>query len=181
MALLRGINVNPGTQVAMADLRALLEELGHTAVRTHLRSGNAVFTSDEEPPERIAAAIERRIADKLGLAVAVIVVTAEELRAVVEENPLKVRDPAKFAVVFLAKAPDREMLEGIDPATYAPEEMRIGRREIYMHFPDGLRRPKLPPLLEKRSNVPATTRNWNTVTRLLALAESSQASPPDQV
>jgi uncharacterized protein (DUF1697 family) len=155
----------------MADLRALLERLGHTGVRTHLKSGNAMFTSDEEPPERIAAAIERQITDELGLGVAVIVRTAGQLRAVVEENPLEVRDPAKFTVVFLAQAPDREMLEGIDPAAYAPEEMRVGRRELYIYFPDGLRRPKLPPLLEKRTNVPGTMRNWNTVTRLLALAE----------
>jgi uncharacterized protein (DUF1697 family) len=169
VALLRGINVNPRSRLAMSDLRALLAGLGHTDVRTHLQSGNALFTAEEEPR---AADIERRITDELGLSVAVILRTAEELRAVVRENPLEVRDPAKFAVVFLAQAPDREALEGIDPAAYAPEEMRVGRRELYVYFPDGLRRPRLPPLLEKRSKAPATMRNWNTVTRLLALAES---------
>src|SRR4051794_2079191 len=98
VALLRGINVNPRTRVAMADLRAMLEKLGYTGVRTHLQSGNAVFTTDKRPPGQIAAAIEQRIADDLGMAVAVIVRTAGELRAVVEGNPLEVRDPAKFAV-----------------------------------------------------------------------------------
>ncbi|GAA1284085.1 hypothetical protein Psi02_34190 [Planotetraspora silvatica] len=171
VALLRGINVNPRSRVAMADLRALLEGLGHTKVRTHLQSGNALFTGDEQPPEQVASAIERRIADELGMEVPVIVRTAAELRAVVADNPLDVREPAKFAVVFLAEPPDREMLEGIDPAGYAPEEMRVGRRELYMYFPDGLRRPKLPPLLEKRSSMTATMRNWNTVTKLLALTE----------
>ncbi|GAA4563910.1 DUF1697 domain-containing protein [Planotetraspora kaengkrachanensis] len=171
VALLRGINVNPRSQMAMADLRALLEGLGHTGVRTHLRSGNAVFTGDEAPRERVAATIEQRITEELGMEVAVVVRTAGELRAVVEENPLEVRDPAKFAVVFLAAEPDRRALEGIDPASYAPEEMRVGRRELYMYFPDGLGRPKLPPLLGKRSSAVATMRNWNTVTKLLALAE----------
>jgi uncharacterized protein (DUF1697 family) len=80
VALLRGININPATRVAMADLRALLEGLGYAGVRTHLQSGNALFTADEEPPERIAAAIERRTADELGRAVAVVVRTAEERR-----------------------------------------------------------------------------------------------------
>ncbi|MBB2741430.1 UNVERIFIED_ORG: uncharacterized protein (DUF1697 family) [Microbispora rosea subsp. rosea] len=170
VALLRGINVNPATAVAMADLRGLLERLGHGNVRTHLRSGNALFTADGDA-EPIAAAIERGIREELGLSVAVIVRTAEQLRGVVEHNPLEVRDPARFAVVFLARPPDREGLASIDPAAYAPEEMRIGERELYIYFPDGLRRPKLPPLMEKYSTGPATMRNWNTVIRLLSLAE----------
>ncbi|ETK31626.1 DUF1697 domain-containing protein [Microbispora sp. ATCC PTA-5024] len=169
VALLRGINVNPATAVAMADLKAVLERLGYGGVRTHLRSGNVLFTADGDPGP--AAAIERGLADDLGLRIAVIVRTAEELRGVVERNPMEVRDPARFAVVFLSGPPDRERLEAVDPAAYAPEEMAIGERELYVHFPDGLRRPKLPPLLEKLSSTPATMRNWNTVTRLLALAE----------
>ncbi|GIH48426.1 Uncharacterized conserved protein, DUF1697 family [Microbispora rosea] len=170
VALLRGINVNPATAVAMADLRALLERLGYGNARTHLRSGNALFTAGGDA-DSIAAAIERGLREELGLSVAVMVRTAEQLRRVVERNPLEVRDPARFAVVFLSRPPDREGLASIDPAAYAPEEMRVGERELYVHFPDGLRRPKLPPLLEKHSTGPATMRNWNTVTRLLALAE----------
>ncbi|GLW98529.1 hypothetical protein [Microtetraspora sp. NBRC 16547] len=74
-------------------------------------------------------------------------------------------------MLFLAGAPDRATLEGIDPAACAPEEMRVGRRELYMYFPDGLRRTRLQPLLDKRLGVPATARNWNTVTKLVTLAE----------
>ena len=170
VALLRGINVSPATTVAMADLKALLERLGYGSVRTHLRSGNALFTAGGDA-ESVAAAIERGMGEELGLPAAVIVRTAGQLREVVERNPLEVRDPARFAVVFLARPPDREELESIDPAAYAPEEMRVGERELYVYFPDGLRRPRLPSLLEKRSAGPATMRNWNTVTRLLSLAE----------
>ncbi|WP_182906984.1 DUF1697 domain-containing protein [Microbispora sp. H13382] len=170
VALLRGINVSPATTVAMADLRALLERLGYGNARTHLRSGNALFTADGDA-ESISAAIGRGLQEELGLSAAVIVRTAEQLRAVVERNPLEIRDPARFAVVFLARPPDREGLASIDPAAYAPEEMRMGERELYVYFPDGLRRPKLPPLMEKYSTGPATMRNWNTVTRLLSLAE----------
>ncbi|GGO09293.1 DUF1697 domain-containing protein [Microbispora bryophytorum] len=170
VALLRGINVNPATALAMADLRALLERLGYGNVRTHLRSGNALFTADGDAGS-VAAAIERGLREELGLSVAVIVRTAEQLRGVVEHNPLEVRDPARFAVVFLSRPPDREGLASIDPAAYAPEEMRAGERELYVYFPDGLRRPKLPPLLDRHSAGPATMRNWNTVTRLLSLAE----------
>lgn len=166
MAFLRGINVNPGTQVDMAALRAMLEGLGYTDVRTHLRSGNAVFTAERQPREKI----EKAIRDGLDLPVAVMVRTAEELRAVVEGNPLQVREPAKFGVVFLSEPPDREQLEAIDPDGYAPEVMRIGERELYIDFPNGLARTKLPALLEKKSKNAGTMRNWNTVVKLLELA-----------
>ncbi|MEV4065059.1 DUF1697 domain-containing protein [Nonomuraea dietziae] len=169
VALLRGINVNPGTKVDMADLRDLLQGLGYTDVRTHLRSGNAVFTAEPQPTE----AIERAIGERLTRPVAVMVRTADEWRAVVERNPLEVREPAKFAVVFLAAPPDREALEGIDPGSYAPEVMRIGERELYIDFPNGLARPKLPPLLEKRTKNAGTMRNWNTVTKLLELVDTA--------
>ncbi|GII63656.1 hypothetical protein Skr01_37410 [Sphaerisporangium krabiense] len=171
VALLRGINVSPRTQIAMADLRALLEGLGYGDVRTHLRSGNALFTAGADDPAGIAGRIRRRCAEKLGVGPAVILRTVPELRAVVEENPLEIRDPARFMVAFQAEVPDRGVVDGIDPALYAPEEVAIGRRELYMYFPDGLRRTKLPALLEERSGVLATMRNWNTVTRLLELGE----------
>lgn len=171
VALLRGININPRSQVDMADLRGLLGRLGFTDVRTHLRSGNAIFEADGRPPEEVSPVIEAALAEDLGVRAAVMVRTAADLRAVVEDNPLPVPDPAKFAVVFLAEPPDRALLESLDPAAYAPEEMGIGRRELYIHYPEGLRRPRLQPLLEKRSGLVGTARNWNTVTRLLALAE----------
>ncbi|WP_433225277.1 DUF1697 domain-containing protein [Microtetraspora malaysiensis] len=171
-ALLRGINVNSGTAIAMSDLRAVVERLGHSEVRTHLRSGNVVFTSADERPERVASLIEHGIAEDLGRTISVIVRTAAELRRVVEENPLTVPDPARFVVMFLSGPPDRAALEGIDPAAYAPEEMRIGARELYLHFPEGMRRTRLHPLLAKRLDGVCTTRNWNTVTRLLALTEA---------
>ncbi|WP_067176683.1 DUF1697 domain-containing protein [Microtetraspora niveoalba] len=171
VALLRGINVGASTAMAMPDLRAVVERLGHSEVRTHLRSGNVVFTSADERPDRVASLIERGIAEDLGLTVSVIVRTAAELRRIVEENPLAVPDPTRFTVMFLSGPPDRAALEGIDPAAYAPEEMRIGARELYLHFPEGMRRTRLDPLLAKRLSGTWTTRNWNTVTRLLALAE----------
>ncbi|MFD1933534.1 MULTISPECIES: DUF1697 domain-containing protein [Nonomuraea] len=169
VAFLRGINVNPATQVDMAALRAMLEGLGYSDVRTHLRSGNAVFSAEPQPREKI----EKAIRDGLALPVAVMVRTADELRAVVDGNPLEVREPAKFAVVFLSEPPDREELEAIDPARYAPEVMRMGERELYIDFPDGLARPRLPALLEKGAKNAGTMRNWNTVTKLLELVTAS--------
>ncbi|WP_063796117.1 DUF1697 domain-containing protein [Peterkaempfera griseoplana] len=171
VALLRGINLGTRNRVAMADLRDLLGGLGYEDVRTHLQSGNAVFAAPGRTDREIAAAVEQGIAARLGLTVPVVVRTAAELRAVVDGNPMDVPDPAKFLVSFLAADPGPVLPAGLDPAAYAPEEMRLVGRHIYLNLPDGVRNAKLPLLLERRLAVPATTRNWSTVVRLLALAE----------
>ena len=51
VALLRAVNVGGRNRIAMARLRELLEGLGYGEVRTHLQSGNAVFTAAEGAPE----------------------------------------------------------------------------------------------------------------------------------
>ncbi|MCO5994739.1 DUF1697 domain-containing protein [Actinoallomurus rhizosphaericola] len=171
-ALLRGINVTGNSRVAMADLRAWLADLGYTGVRTHLNSGNAVFTAPEEPAERIAAAIEGRLTARLGREVPVIVRTAAELAVVVAGNPLEIRDPARCAVAFLAEDPAPERLSALKPAEFAPEEVELGEKVLYLYFPNGQGRSTLGPTLERRLGVPMTVRNWNTVTRLLALTDA---------
>ncbi|MCP2257568.1 Uncharacterized conserved protein, DUF1697 family [Streptoalloteichus tenebrarius] len=171
VALLRGINVGGRQKVAMADLRAVLAGLGHTEVRTHLQSGNAVFTAPDRPTDEVATEIERAIHRELDLTVKVMVRTAEELRAVVEGNPLEVGDPARFLVSFLDRAPDPALLDTLDPAAYAPEQVRLGARELYLSLPDGIHRARLPQVLDRLLKAPATARNWNTVTKLLAMAE----------
>lgn len=168
--LIRGVNVGTNA-VDMGELRSLLEDLGYTAVRTHLRSGNAVLTADEQDPAAVEAAVEEAIHHRLGLSLAVMVRTAAELRAIVAANPLPVREPAKMVVAFLGTAPDPETLARIDHSAFAPEELRPAGREAYLYFPGGLGRAKLTVGLERLLGVPATLRNWNTVTKLLDLAD----------
>lgn len=170
-ALLRGVNVGGSSRIAMTDLRALLAGLGYTGVATLLQSGNAVFTASEGSAEAVAAGIRARLASELGLSAAVMVRPGEDLRRVVESIPFAVRDPAKCAVAFLDGEVDRERLAGLDPAAFAPEELASGERELYLYLPDGLGRARLPPALARRLGAPFTVRNWNTTTRLLALAE----------
>jgi uncharacterized protein (DUF1697 family) len=172
VALLRGINLGSRRRIAMADLRALLSGLGYTAVRTHLQSGNAVFTAEDAAPAEVAAGIEARIARDLDMSVAVVVRTAQELREVVARNPLDVPEPARFLVSFLAGPVPAGRFDDVDPAAYAPEELHVGRRELYMSLPDGIQKAKLPPLVEKRVPGEGTARNWNTVLKLVELAEA---------
>ena len=88
VVLLRGVNVGKGNKVPMADFRALLEELGHGAVRTLLNSGNAVFESSARSTARLAADIATALETRLGVVTPVIVKSAAEFAAIVDGNPI---------------------------------------------------------------------------------------------
>ena len=173
IALLRGVNVGGNNRVPMAHLRELMGELGYEDVRTHLQSGNAVFTTAGTPPEQVAREIEGVLARSLGLGIRVLVRTAEELERVVSANPLPeaVAEPSRLLVTFLSAPPDPERLRELDPVDFEPDLFGFGEREIYVWCPEGVRTIKLSyAFFEKRFGVIATARNWNTVTKLLELA-----------
>jgi uncharacterized protein (DUF1697 family) len=175
VALLRGINVGGKNKVPMATLRELLARIGATDARTHLQSGNAVFTHEEEDPLRLAAELQRAIAEELGLTISCLVRSGTDLRRAVEANPFPMEgiDGSRFLVVFLSGPPPLDRLATIDPAAYAPDAFRPGEREIYAHFPDSIRDSRLAALFTDRwLGMTATARNWNTVTKLLALSGS---------
>lgn len=174
VALLRGVNVGGHQKVPMAHLRELLGELGYGDVRTHLQSGNAVFSAPGTPPERAAQEIEGQLTRSLGLSVRVLVRTAGELARVVAANPLPeaVAEPSRLLVTFLSAPLAPELLRELDPAAFEPDRFGVGEREVYVWCPEGVRAITLSyAFWEKRFGVVATARNWNTVTRLAALAE----------
>jgi uncharacterized protein (DUF1697 family) len=167
--LLRGVNLAGKRQLAMAELRRVLESLGYTAVSTHLRSGNAVITGDDEDPDRVAATIHDALAAQLSLRSAVQVRTGKELAEVIAANPFPEHEsePAKLHVAFLSAQPSTAAYQALDPARFAPDEARLGDRALYLWFPNGAGRSKLTMPALDRMKVEATARNWNTV---LALA-----------
>ncbi|QRN94808.1 DUF1697 domain-containing protein [Archangium violaceum] len=174
IALLRGINVGGNKKVPMARLRELLEGLGYTDVATLLQSGNAVFTSKEKNPAQVVKRIEAAIAKEFGFEVSVVVRTRDELAAVIKVNPLPGAEeaPSQFLVTFLSDVPEPKRIKEIDPAAYLPDEFRVVGREIYAWFPKGIRDSKLATVLgSARLGVIPTARNWNTVTKLLELAD----------
>jgi uncharacterized protein (DUF1697 family) len=167
IALLRAVNLGSHKKIAMPALRESLTALGYTDVTTYLQSGNAVFTAPER--ETIATEIEDRLTADLGLTTEVILRTAEELHAVIENNPLEVHEPSRFGVLFLYDKPAPGWLDGFDIEKFAPETVHVTDRELYYDLPDGFGRAKLPLFLNRRLKVPATMRNWNTVTKLAEL------------
>lgn len=175
IALLRGINVGGNKKVPMAQLRALMEGLGYTGVATLLQSGNAVFTCKEKSPAKVVKQLEAAIAQEFGFEVAVVLRTRDELAAVIQANPLAGAEdaPSQFLVTFLSDVPDPKKLAAIEPMAYLPDEFRVVGREIYARFPNGIRDSKLATVLGgPRLGVTPTARNWNTVLKLLELADS---------
>lgn len=172
--LLRGINLGGKRKLAMADLRALLAELDYADVRTHLNSGNAVFTSPRTEPAELEKRIEHGIEAELGMTVACLVRTAEQLRATVADNPLDdaATDGSKLMAHFLSARPDPGALAAYDPAELDPEHVRVGDAVVYQWCPNGLREaPAVGSFAERHLGVTVTTRNWNTVTRLALMLE----------
>ena len=174
IGLLRGINVGGRTKIGMAQLRELLEQLGFEQVRTHLQSGNIVFTADSSP-ENSASVIESGIAERFGSAIPLLIRTRDELARIIDDNPLRdiATDRAKLLVLFLSAEPARQRIEATEPSDFYPDVFELGAREIYLWHPNGVRATKLSQVFwEKQLGLTTTARNWNTVTKLLALADS---------
>lgn len=179
VSMLRGVNMGPHHRVRMTALKELYKELGLTGIETYIQSGNLVFRTRARDPGRVAAQIEDAIERRFGFRSAVVVRSAADLRRVIDRNPFSGRDgiePSKLAVSFLAREPDvaaRAKLAGLPPV---PEEVHLEGRELYIYFPNGMARPKLSMAqVEKAVAVPGTARNWNTVRRLLEMAERQES------
>jgi uncharacterized protein (DUF1697 family) len=173
IVLLRGINLASRRRVDMAALRDLLTGLGYDDVKTYLQSGNVVLTSGARAA-RLERRLEREIAAKLGLETQVFVRTRDELADVIDRDPLgDVADnPSRYMVSFLSAEPDPKVVRELAAVDVAPEQFVISGRELYAWHPKGFQRSPLAKLLsEQRLGVSATARNWNTVTKLLALAD----------
>jgi uncharacterized protein (DUF1697 family) len=171
--LLRGINLGSSRRVSMQDLRGLLTGLGYQEVRTLLQSGNATFGAARKRPAALCAEITERIAAELSLKVDCVIRTADELAGVVEANPFpdKASEGAKLMVTFLSGPLDPGRFADDDPAGFAPDEFRLADREIYAWLPNGMSGSRIPVnFWDRRTGLLTTTRNWNTVTKLLALA-----------
>ena len=180
ISLLRAVNLASHNRIKMEELRALHESLGLREVQTYVQSGNVIFRTGERDLLRLSRRIENAIERKFGFRPDVIIRTTSELRNVIAQNPFASRrgiDPSKLLVIFLATDASPEAREKILSIKADPEELRIDGRELYIYFPNGLARPKLSAaLIEKTLKIPGTGRNWNTVRKLLEMAEKLEAS-----
>jgi len=166
VALLRAVNVGGTGKLPMSELKAICEELGFGAVRTYIASGNVVFTS-RKSEAAVKAALEKRLAAYAGKPVGVLVRTAAEMAQVLADNPFPKAAPNRTMAVFLDRAPPADTLAGIRGRK--DEEIQLGRREIYIHYSEGMGQSKLVIAAAKAG----TARNMNTVAVLAKMAGES--------
>jgi len=175
IALLRAINVGGHQQVAMADLRDFLTQLGFGDVQSLLQSGNLVFRSDRRTGAPLEELLETEAAQRLGVPTDFFVRTAEAWQAIVARNPFRkeaVRDPSHLAVLFLKRAPDAKDVTALRAAITGPEVIHADGTHAYIVYPNGIGRSRLTStLLEKKLATRGTARNWNTVLKIAALAK----------
>jgi len=180
ISMLRGVNVGGHNKIKMDALRALYESMKLREAQTYVQSGNVIFRTDERDIARLAKRIEDGIERKLGFRPDVILRTATEMREVIARNPFAKRrgiEPSKLLVTFLGSDPGAEAREKILQIKCDPKELRIEGRELYIYFPNGIGRSKLSWAgLEKTLKTPGTARNWNSVTKMLEMAENLEAS-----
>jgi uncharacterized protein (DUF1697 family) len=163
----------------MDALRAVYESIGLRDPQTYVQSGNVVFKAREQNLGALAKEIEDAIERAFGFGADVILRTPPELREVLAKNPFATRrgiDPAKLLVTFLASDPGEEAREKIRQIQAEPEELWIEGRELFIYFANGLARPKLSiPLIERTLKTSGTGRNWNSVRKLLEMAEKMES------
>ena len=176
VALLRGVNVGKGRRVPMAEFREVLEGLGCRAVRTLLNSGNAVFDADAGTEEAHADAIAAALLTRLGVAVPVVVKSAEAWRRVVAENPMAPAEEehARFLVAFGRTPADVGSLASLVGRARVPERLALTDDAAYLACPEGISRSDLAAEVLGRAGRRVTTRNWATVLKIDALVRDER-------
>ncbi len=140
VALLRAVNVGGTGKLPMSELCAKCGRLGFSKARTFIASGNVVFESGDDEAS-VKAALERALEVYAGRPVGVMVRTGQELKAVLAANPFAAAAPNFTVAIFLDRPPPADALAGISGRD--DEEVALGVREIYVHYPSGQGRSKL--------------------------------------
>jgi uncharacterized protein (DUF1697 family) len=169
--LLRGVNVGTKNSLPMAELRSMLAKVGCVDVQTYVQSGNAVFGTKlgaAELTKRIEAALETY----MGRPIATTLRTGAEMRAILRANPFArvATEPSNLCVTFLSHAPTKAEIAPLHAHDFEPECFHVSRREIYTWHPNGQGKSVLRGAVDKlKLRGAVTTRNWNTVSKLLEM------------
>jgi uncharacterized protein (DUF1697 family) len=154
----------------MKELVALLEGLGCEDVRTYIQSGNAVFRSRRTPDEGFAGEIREAIAARFGFEPQVLLLSQTMMERAVRNNPFDTSVGKALHFGFLTEEPADPDLAALEDLKAPSEEWQLKDDVFYLYAPDGIGRSKLAAAVERKLGVSMTARNWNTVSRLMALA-----------
>jgi uncharacterized protein (DUF1697 family) len=174
VALLRGINVGGNNIIPMAELRACFTAMGFTDVATLIQSGNVVFTAGTTMRRKIVATVEQALSSTFSYSAAVTVLSADEIRQVVEQAPRgfgSKPESYRYDVMFpLPPTPAAEILPEL-PANPKVDMVAAGEHAIYYRRLIALAtRSKLSRIISLPVYRHLTVRNWNTTTKLHRLA-----------
>lgn len=169
VALLRGINIGAKQRIAMADLKALVEGLGHADVATYVNSGNVAFTTTGQSDLDLTTDIETALAAHHSLDVAVVVRSGEEMAGVVAGNPFPdvEAEPKLLHVSFLGAEPAPALVAGLSDIERGEDDYRVIEKHVYLHYPNGMSGAVfMVNGLDRALGVTSTSRNWRTVLKL---------------
>ena len=161
-------------KIVMSELITHLEELNFENIQTYIQSGNVIFETDNVTPHELETAIADKIHEKYGFEVPVLIKTPEELEYVLTNNPFineQNKDQKRIYVTFLSEVPSPENIPRLTEVDYSPEEFILDGTTIYFYSPDNYGNAKMNNnFFENKLKVAATTRNWNTVNKLVEIA-----------
>jgi uncharacterized protein (DUF1697 family) len=175
LALFRGVNVSGSNKLPMNELAVIFTESGCRDVQTYIQSGNVVFNAPAKIAAQTPVGISRKIRDRFGFEVPIVIRTAEEIDAVLLANPFLAQGAAEntLHVSFLADLPAASNVQQLDPNRSAGDAFVVVGREIYLHLPNGMARTKLTSqYFDSRLKTIGTARNWRTVQQLYAMMTS---------
>ncbi len=171
IVLLRGVMPMGKNRTPMAELRKVLAQDGFANVRTYIASGNALVDSDLTPVE-VEQRVHDLIKEHIGPDLAVIARTGIQLQKVLNENPFKDGyDISRVFFTFFQAPPPEARIAELLSHNYLPEELAFTRDSAYLFIPGSAARSQLSNVwLEKQLGVAMTTRNFNTVSKLIEMA-----------
>ncbi|KFF15156.1 DUF1697 domain-containing protein [Flavobacterium hydatis] len=179
LALLRGINVSGHNMIKMEALKTTLEAIGFKNVQTYIQSGNVFVDTDEENASKVGFLIKQEIFKVFGHEVPIVVINKQDLEACFKNNPFlkeKDADIKKLYVAFVSIALRSESINDLKISQFKPDEASIDGNRIFIKYAVGAGKTRFDQkYIEKKLNVTATIRNWNTVTQLLKIYEEREA------
>lgn len=163
VALLRAVNVGGTGKLPMTTLAQMCETVGFEKVKTYIASGNVVFQC-ERSEDQVRSSLEDRLHAYAGKRVGLIVRTAGEIAGALARNPFADSPGNRVMALFVDGALPTDPLDGV--AGIKNEQVRLGRRELFVLYPDGMANTRLRIPSEKLG----TARNMNTVAKLVEMA-----------
>ena len=177
--LLRGLTPIGKNKVLMAPLRAALTKAGLKDVQTYIQSGNVVAASSLTHPE-LENLVHEVIRESFGGDIAVLARTPEQFSDILKRNPFIDALGTKLHFSLLATEPDKKLLKQFLSTDFSPDQVCYVNDTIYTLYATKHSDSKFNNnYFERKLRVTATTRNLNTMTKLVALAADQQDAPAD--